>query len=98
MITVVLPSILNRPELSGDVLIDEPVANIGELVGALDARYPGLAADIDDAIFNFAVNGRMVLHRVRQEPVGDGDVVEIVPTISGGTRDAVTAVAPARRR
>ena len=84
MITVVLPSILNRPELSGDVLVDEPVATIGELVGALEARYPGLAAEIDDAIFNFAVNGRMVLHRVRQEPLSDGDVVEIVPTISGG--------------
>ena len=84
MITVILPSILNRPELSGDVVIDDAVATIGDLVNALDARYPGLAAEIDDAIFNFAVNNQMVLHRVRQQPLADGDIVEIVPTISGG--------------
>jgi molybdopterin converting factor small subunit len=84
MITVTLPSILNRPEIGGDVVIDEPVATIGDLINVLDARYPGLAAEIDDAIFNFAVNGRMVLHRVRQEPLSDGDVVEVIPTISGG--------------
>jgi molybdopterin converting factor small subunit len=80
VITVILPVVLNRPELSGDVIVHEPAATIGDLVGVLDARYPGLAAEIDDALFNFAVNGRLVLHRVRQEPLSDGDVVEILPT------------------
>ena len=84
MITVVLPSILHRPELAGDVIVDEDVPTLGDLIGALDARYPGLASEIDDSIFNFAVNGRMVLHRVRQEPLANGDIVEIIPTISGG--------------
>ena len=82
MITAVLPPTLNRPELSGDVIIDEPVATIGDLVNALDARYPGLAAEIDDALYSFVVNGQLKLHRVRQEPLSDGDVVEIRPTSS----------------
>jgi molybdopterin converting factor small subunit len=79
MITVALPALLNRPELSGDVVIDEPVATIGDLVNALDARYPGLGAEIDDALFSFAVNGRLVLHRVRQQVLSEGDIVEVVP-------------------
>ena len=84
MIRVVLPAFLNRPELAGDVVIDEPVQTLGELMLALDGRYPGLAAEIDDSIFNFAVNDRMVLHRVAQEPLTDGDTVEVIPTIAGG--------------
>ena len=62
----------------------EPVATIGDLINALDYLHPGLASAIDDALYNFAVNDVLVLHRVRQHPLDDGDVVEIVPTIAGG--------------
>ena len=64
--------------------ITDPVQTIGQLVAALDRAQPGLAVRLDDAIFNFAVNDEMLLHGVDQHPVRDGDVVEIVPAISGG--------------
>jgi sulfur carrier protein ThiS len=50
----------------------------------LDTRLPGLAAQLDDSVFNFAVNDRMLLHRARTHPLKDGDTVEVVPAISGG--------------
>jgi molybdopterin converting factor small subunit len=33
---------------------------------------------------NVAVNDEMLLHGVRERPLADGDVVELIPTISGG--------------
>lgn len=84
MITVRFPSMLRRPGLPAELVIDEPIASLDQLVRALDRRSPGLAAALDDTIYNFAVNDVLVLHGERQHPVRDGDVVEIVPTISGG--------------
>ena len=81
-ISVRLPPMLRR---GFDTLtITEPVSSIAQLVTALDHAQPGLAARLDDTIFNFAVNDEMLLHGVRQHAVKDGDVVEIVPAISGG--------------
>jgi sulfur carrier protein ThiS len=75
-----------RPHAGGaEVLtITAPIFTIAELVIALDRKAPGLAAKLEDAVFNFAVNDEMLLHRVQQHPVKDGDRVEIVPAISGG--------------
>jgi sulfur carrier protein ThiS len=75
-----------RPHAGGaDTLtITAPVFTIAELVVALDRKAPGLAARLDDAVFNFAVNDEMLLHGVQQHPVKDGDRIEIVPAISGG--------------
>jgi molybdopterin converting factor small subunit len=84
MITVRLPSILREPDMPEEVAIDPPVATIGDLINALDHLRPGLASAIDDSIYNFAVNDVLVLHRARQHPLWDGDIVEIVPTIAGG--------------
>ena len=84
MVTVRLPSILREPGAPEAVHIDADVATIGDLINALDHQYPGLASAIDDALYNFAVNDVLVLHRARRHPVMDGDVVEIVPTIAGG--------------
>ena len=84
MITVRLPAILRTPEMPLELHVDADVATIEELVGALDARYPGLARDLDDAIYNFAVNDTLVLRGVRQHAVRDGDTVEVIPTIAGG--------------
>jgi molybdopterin converting factor small subunit len=80
MVTVVLPAVLNRPELSGDIVIDEPVATIGDLLNAIDARYPGLGAEIDPALFSILVNGQLTLGRIAQTPLADGDLIEIVST------------------
>ena len=84
MIIVRLPAMLRRPEMLNDIKVDAPVTTIDELITELNARYPGLALQLDDAIFNFAVNDAIVLHGVREHALRPGDAVEIIPTISGG--------------
>ena len=83
MITVVLPSTLQHA--GGTRLdVDEPVATVGDLVDALDRRIPGFRDQLDDSVFNFAVNDEMLLHHARERALRDGDVVEVIPAISGG--------------
>lgn len=84
MITVRLPAMLQRPGMPAEIGVDAPAHTIEALVLELDARYPGLAGELDDSIFNFAVNDALVLQRARQNPLRAGDVVEIIPMISGG--------------
>jgi molybdopterin converting factor small subunit len=83
MITVKLPSTLGA--ITGDTLeIVEPVATMSQLIDALDQRIPGFRDQLDDSVFNFAVNDELLLYRARDRALSDGDVVEIIPTISGG--------------
>jgi molybdopterin converting factor small subunit len=83
MITVRLPSTL-RVSHENSVQIHEPLATIADLVEVLERRIPGFKAQLDDAAFNFAVNDEMLLHHARGRALADGDVVEIIPAISGG--------------
>lgn len=83
MITVRLPSTL-RTGASDTLTVTEPVRTIGQLVEVLDRRIPGFRDQLDDSVFNFAVNDEMLLHGVRDHALRDGDLVEIIPTISGG--------------
>jgi molybdopterin converting factor small subunit len=82
MITVVLPSTLGVKETR--VELHEAVGTIAELVDVIDARIPGFREQLDDSVFNFAVNDEMLLHHARERTLRDGDVVEVIPTISGG--------------
>jgi molybdopterin converting factor small subunit len=83
MITVRFPSML-QARAGREMTIDEPLADLGALVDLLNRRVPGLAAELADPIYNFAVNDEMLVHGVRAHPLKSGDTVEIVPTISGG--------------
>ena len=83
MITVRLPSTL-RTGPSDTLNVTERVGTIDELVGVLDRRIPGFRAQLDDSVFNFAVNDEMLLFHARDRQLHDGDTVEIIPTISGG--------------
>jgi molybdopterin converting factor small subunit len=83
MITVRLPASL-RTSVSDTLLVEERVATIGELIDALDRRRPGFREQLDDAVFNFAVNDEMLLQHARERALSDGDVVEVIPAISGG--------------
>jgi molybdopterin converting factor small subunit len=83
MITVLFPSTLRVNE-ANRLEIQEPVATVAELVDALDRRIPGFRELLDDSVFNFAVNDEMLLFRARERTLQDGDVVEVIPTISGG--------------
>jgi len=83
VITVLLPATLHVND-ANRLEILEPVATVAELVDALDRRIPGFREQLDDSVFNFAVNDEMLLFRAREHTLMDGDVVEVIPTISGG--------------
>jgi molybdopterin converting factor small subunit len=83
MITVRLPSTLSAA--AGDILeLREYVPDIAALIEVLDRRIPGFRDQLDDSVFNFAVNDEMLLFHARDRALSDGDVVEVIPTISGG--------------
>jgi molybdopterin converting factor small subunit len=83
MITVRLPATL-RVGSSDTLTFESPLATVAELIEALDVRIPGFKDQMDDSVFNFAVNDELLLHHARERALADGDVVEIIPTISGG--------------
>jgi molybdopterin converting factor small subunit len=83
MITVRLPATLQVGP-SDTLTFAEPLATLADLVDALDTRIPGFKAQLDDSVFNFAVNDELLLHHARDRRLADGDAVEIIPTISGG--------------
>jgi molybdopterin converting factor small subunit len=83
MITLRLPATL-RVSDSDHLELHEPLATIAELVDAVDRRIPGFRDQLDDSVFNFAVNDEMLLYHARERVLMDGDVVEVIPTISGG--------------
>ena len=83
MITVRLPATL-RVGPADSLSFEQPLSSIAELIDALDTRIPGFKDQLDDSVFNFAVNDEMLLHHARERRLADGDVVEIIPTISGG--------------
>lgn len=83
MILVRLPSTLRA--MTDDVLeVHEAVPDIAALIDVLDRRIPGFRDQLDDSVFNFAVNDEMLLFHARDRALRDGDVVEVIPTISGG--------------
>jgi aldehyde:ferredoxin oxidoreductase len=83
MITVRFPAML-QARAGRELVFEEPLSDLGALLDALDRRIPGLAHELADPIYNVAVNDEMLLHGVRRHPLKSGDIVEIVPTISGG--------------
>ena len=82
-VTVRLPSMLHV-HAGPEVVVEAPVSDLGSVVHVLQQLHPRLAAALEDPIYNFAINDVLILHGVRQQPVQDGDVIEVVPTISGG--------------
>jgi molybdopterin converting factor small subunit len=83
VITVRLPGTL-QIGTTDTLVFSEPLATIADLVDALDRRIPGFRDQLNDSVFNFAVNDELLLHNARIRPLADGDRVEIIPTISGG--------------
>ena len=69
---------------AAEVVIDDPVDDIASVRAALERRFPALATELRDPIFNVAINDAMLLHGVEHHPIKDGDVIEIIPTIAGG--------------
>jgi len=69
---------------STEVIVGEGVANVGQLVAALERLRPDLRDPLHDSLYNFAVNDALVLHGADDYPLQPGDTVEIIPTIAGG--------------
>ena len=81
MITVRLPEPLrNGHEM---MVVNDSVHTLGELITVLERDLPHFADDRDE-LFNFAINGEMVLHGESRAAITDGDEVEIVVAFSGG--------------
>jgi molybdopterin converting factor small subunit len=83
MITVRLPATLQVGP-ADTLTFDEAIGTVAELIDHLDRRIPGFREQLDDSVFNFAVNDEMLLFGARDRRLADGDRVEIIPTISGG--------------
>ena len=82
-VTVNFPASLSH--LAGQsVIVRESVSTVGQLVQALDRLVPGMAKELDDPLYNIAINEEILLHSVDARPVKDGDIVEVIPTMAGG--------------
>jgi sulfur carrier protein ThiS len=75
VITVRLPETLR--EGRGAVLTMNAVS-LDDIIGHLDLR------EERDELYNFAVNGELIVHGEQAVTLADGDEVEIVVAFSGG--------------
>ena len=82
-ITVNFPAMLH-PVAGESIVVRESVATVGQLLQALERLKPGLYKELDDPLYNIAVNDEILLHAVDARQVHDGDVVEIIPSMAGG--------------
>lgn len=82
-ITVNFPAVLH-PIAGESLVVRESVATVGQLLQAIERLKPGLCKELDDPLYNIAVNDEILLHAVDQREVHDGDVIEIVPSMAGG--------------
>ena len=75
MITVRLPEPLREGR---DAVLTMDATSLGDIIARLD-----LGEDRDE-LFNFAVNGELVVHGEKSITLKNGDEVEIVVAIAGG--------------
>ncbi len=72
-----------RGECGPTLVVEEPVGTLGELIVILEERLPGFKAQ-NDELYNFAVNGEMILHGEKIVPIKPGDEVEVLVAFAGG--------------
>jgi molybdopterin converting factor small subunit len=84
VVTVNFPAALQSVAGGKSVVVREDVSTVGQLLQALERLAPGLGGQLDDPLYNIAVNDELLLHAVNQRPIADGDVVEVIPTMAGG--------------
>ena len=83
-VTVNFPAALHAVVGGQSLVVRESVSTVGQLLTALERLAPGLGEQLDDPLYNIAVNDELLLHAVDQRPIADGDVVEVIPTMAGG--------------
>lgn len=83
MIIVNFPAAL-EPIAGQSIIVRESVSTVGQLIEALDRIKPGIARQLDDPLYNIAVNQEILLHSVDLRALKDGDVIEVIPSMAGG--------------
>ena len=90
MIKVRIPTPL-RPLTKGQGEVEATAASIADMIGSLDATYPGLKDRLCDAqgelrrFVNIYVNEEDIRFlKGKETSLKDGDHVSIVPAIAGG--------------
>jgi molybdopterin synthase sulfur carrier subunit len=90
MSTVFIPAVL-RPQVGGAKSLELGGATVGDLVGALLERHPGLGGQLLtpegelNRFVNVYVNGQDVRYlEGLKTPVGDRDEVRLLPAMAGG--------------
>jgi aldehyde:ferredoxin oxidoreductase len=69
---------------SDSLVVTRPVNTIGELIEAVEEKLPGFREQVADSLYNFAVNGSMILSGTNATAVRNGDEVDVVPSLAGG--------------
>jgi molybdopterin synthase sulfur carrier subunit len=89
-VEVRIPTML-RSHVGGAATVEVPGATVGEVVGELVAKYPGLAGQVvtDDGTLHKFVNVYLNDDDIRylsklETKVGEGDTVSILPAVAGG--------------
>lgn len=83
MIVVNFPAVF-YPLAGPSMIVHESVSTVGQLIQALDRLVPGIASELEDPLYNIAINDEIVLHGVDSRGLKDGDVVEVIPSMAGG--------------
>lgn len=82
MATIHLGATLCRP-FCGDVrVVEVDVATIGQLIKALDAKFPGLGKQIDESMA-VAIDGE-IFQDTLIHPIKPNSEVHLIPKIAGG--------------
>ena len=66
------------------VIVDEPVAHLGELRQHLRRKHPEAANILDDPNLNIVIDGKMILSGEKQTGIQDGSDVALISYVSGG--------------
>ena len=89
-VTVLIPTPLQKLT-GGNAEVKAEGSNVGEIVAALEAQFPGIKDRLcDDSgklrrFVNVYVNNEDIRFEQNEEtPVKDGDEVSIIPAIAGG--------------
>lgn len=90
MATCYLPTPLRRLT-NWQARIDVPSGSVDGMIAALDAKFPGLRAQLCDesgevkSFINLFVNGNEIRTlQGRATPIGEADEVSIIPAMAGG--------------
>ena len=82
MATIHLGATLCRPYCGDIRVIKLDVTTIGQLIKALDERFPGLGNQIDESMA-LAIDGEIFQDSLI-DPIGPDSEVHLIPKIAGG--------------